>query len=681
MAARKKRSKAGPRRGSRATKKKAPAAAGRRREGSDGRQEAAPGAARKSQDRREGDAAGSRRGSRKAGAQGRQSQGRQSQGRRAQGHRTKGRRTKGAGRGTRKRGRSSPLLAEARRQLREVWGFDDFRGRQREAIDAVLRGRDVLLTMPTGSGKSLCYQLPALVLDGLVLVVSPLIALMKDQVDALKKRGVRAAAVNSSVSASTRTRAMKKALDGELDLLYVTPERFRSKRWQAIQGDLRVARLAVDEAHCVSQWGHDFRPDYSRLGEYRERLGSPPTIALTATATPKVAKDISRTLRLRKPVVLRAGIERPNLFLATTKVVVADEKLELIADRIRSIDGPGIVYSALIRDLEWLHDELARDGIQTLVYHGKLADRERRSMQERFMESDDAVVLATNAFGMGVDKPDIRFVLHAQVPRTLEAWAQEVGRAGRDGEPAWCELFYFQDDLAIQQSFVEWANPTLEYLVGVYETLRAWGERVQAKDLDDLRDELLAKTRVDNRVSICLRWLEVLGVVQGSFEDHTLRVVQPLDPDELPAFVRSGAKRDYDLKCLLAMMRFAKNRRACRRVQIARYFRLPAGSGRCGTCDVCTRPARWREQRFTPRAAGAVRAPAARAAKGRAASTDGFRRGDWVRFGRRLGRVIRVEGSGRSTELVVEDSTDLERRTVRPARQRVVKVEPDADQR
>lgn len=290
------------------------------------------------------------------------------------------------------------------------------------------------------------------------------------------------------------------------------------------------------------------------------------------------------------------------------------------------------------------------------------------------MQSDDEVVLATNAFGMGVDKPDIRFVLHAQVPRTLEAWTQEVGRAGRDGQPSWCELVYFEEDLAIQQNFVEWANPTLEYLLGVYETLRAWGERVQAKDLDDLRDELLVKSRSDNRVSICLRWLEVLGVVEGSFDDHSIRVVRPLDPNELPEFVRSGRKREIDLKSLLAMMRFAKNRRLCRRVQLARYFDLrPPRRKRCGACDACTKAERWLEENMAPRPArrSSRRAPAKQAA----ADRGEFQRGDWVRVGRGYGQVVKVEGSGKGLRLTVESASDLKRRVVDPNRRKVERVE------
>ena len=556
----------------------------------------------------------------------------------------------------------------ARRALRERFGLDALRGPQAEVIEAVLAGRDVLLTLPTGAGKSLCYQLPAVVLEGLTLVVSPLIALMQDQVDALVAKGVRAAFVNSSLEGPARRARLEAAARGELELLYVTPERFRSADFREFLPRLRIARMAVDEAHCVSQWGHDFRPDYSRLGEYRARAGNPPTIALTATATPAVAEDIVRVLALREPLIVRTGIERPELFLAARRVDFAEEKPALLAERVQALDGAGIVYSTLIRDLEALHVELARRGIPTLVYHGKLSPEERRAMQRRFLASERDVVLATNAFGMGVDKADIRFVLHAQIPRTLEAWTQEVGRAGRDGRPAWCELLYFEEDLAVQQGFIEWANPSRAYLLQVYETLLGWGERVQARDLDDLRDELLVKNRADNRVSVCLHWLEVLGVTSGSFEGHDLALVRELDPSELPEAVGSPAKRQADLEGLLAMARFAGAPEACRRATLARHFGLPVPEGPCGACDVCTDPEAWRAAHLRPREprpALVVRDEAS------------WRRGDWVRVdGRHLGQVVKVQGRGRGLRLTVESASDLQRRTLDPRRTRVERVQP-----
>ncbi|MCB9915911.1 MAG: ATP-dependent DNA helicase RecQ [Planctomycetes bacterium] len=573
----------------------------------------------------------------------------------------------------------SPTDAELRALLRERFGHDDFRGPQLEAVRATLAGRDLLLCLPTGGGKSLVYQLPALLLDGLVLVVSPLIALMKDQVDALRARGMRAAAVHSAMDAEERGAALAAAAAGALDLLFVTPERFRSPAFLEVLPRLRVARLAVDEAHCISHWGHDFRPDYHRLGEYRAACGDPPAMAFTATATPEVVEDIVTSLRLRAPLVVREGIERPNLFLAATPVDHEEDKLPLLAARIAEIGGAGIVYSTLIRDLERLNGELARRGVHSLVYHGKLSAEERRRMQERFMRSDEEVVLATNAFGMGVDKADIRFVLHAQLPRTLEAWAQEVGRAGRDGRPAWCELLYFQEDVAIQQNFVQWANPAREYLVGVYETLRGWGERVQTKELDDLRDELLVKNRADNRVSISLKWLEVLGVVTGSFETHDLRVARELDPDELPEFVGSPEKLEHDLRGLLTMVRFASEAVECRRVTLARHFGLAPPEAACGACDVCCDPATWRARQLAPRALAPAAEGASRAARsGAEAEGEGprFQRGDWVRFGRGgLGQVVRVEGRGQRARLVVEDAHSLRTRTLDPKRDRVQRLD------
>ncbi|MCP3920850.1 MAG: RecQ family ATP-dependent DNA helicase [bacterium] len=573
------------------------------------------------------------------------------------------------------------------RVLAERFGVQRLRSLQADALQGVLDGRDVLVTMPTGAGKSLVYQLPAVLLDGLVLVVSPLIALMKDQVDGLVAKGIAATFVNSSIDAAKRERRLQRAMRGELDLLFVTPERFRSPRFLEVLPSLSVVRLAVDEAHCVSQWGHDFRPDYSRLGGYRKLLGDPPTVALTATATPRVADDIATHLRLVAPLVLRAGIERENLFFAVQDVLTQEDRTDRIAARIQALDGPGIVYAALIRDLERLHGELARRGIKSLVYHGGLSTDERRRMQDDFMGSERDVVLATNAFGMGVDKADIRFVLHAQVPRTLEAWAQEVGRSGRDGAPAWCELFYFEEDLAIQQGFVRWANPTLEYVVSVYETLRGWGERIVVKDLDDLRQELLVKERRDNRVSITLKWLEVLGVTKGSFETRDIEVVRDFDPAELPEFIGTGEKLQDDLLGLLAMMQFAKDETTCRRVLLARHFELAEPVAPCGACDACTPADEWLTSRFSARPAHPPRKrdperTAARPAQEDAAEParrERFQRGDWVRIDdRHLGQVLKVEGEGKRARLVVESAGDLRRRTVNPRKQKVERLDSGA---
>lgn len=291
-------------------------------------------------------------------------------------------------------------------------------------------------------------------------------------------------------------------------------------------------------------------------------------------------------------------------------------------------------------------------------------------MQDRFMSSSGEVVLATNAFGMGIDKADIRFVLHTQLPRTLEAWTQEVGRAGRDGLPSFCELLYLESDVSIQQNFIKWANPSREYVLGVYETIRGWGERIQTKDLDDLRAELLYKDRHDNRVQISLNWLEVLGVVGGSFEDHDLRIVEELDPAGLPSSVGSEDKHRSDLEGLLEMVGFANDRDTCRRAALASHFGLEALES-CGACDACVEAEEWLAGGARPRpvdtAVGEVRE----------AGDEPFQRGDWVEIdGRHLGQVIRVDGEGKRVTLVVEDARDLKRRTIDPGRRRVRRIDP-----
>ena len=312
----------------------------------------------------------------------------------------------------------SPVDRRLHDALREHFGFEVFRGVQREVCAHVVEGGDALVIMPTGEGKSLCYQLPALMQDaGVTIVVSPLIALMDDQVAALRKKGLPATCIHSMLERRERESRLGAALSGDVKLLYVTPERFRVEGFLERIDELDVRLFAVDEAHCVSHWGHDFRPDYRELGRVREALGSPPCIALTATATPEVQEDILRALRIEDAARFHTGIERPNLFLSAHEIHhSAEEKVERILAIIERVGGPGIVYTALIKDLLRLEGELQRRGYSPLVYHGRLSANERREQQAKFVASESDLILATNAFGMGVDKPDIRFIVHLADP-------------------------------------------------------------------------------------------------------------------------------------------------------------------------------------------------------------------------------------------------------------------------
>jgi ATP-dependent DNA helicase RecQ len=342
--------------------------------------------------------------------------------------------------------------------LREHFGFPAFRRGQQQAVEAALAGRDVLVVMPTGSGKSLCYQLPALLRDDLTIVVSPLVALMQDQVDALRARGLgdRVALVNAQQDGATNADSLARAVDGELRLLYVAPERFSSPGFVERIGHSKIGLFVVDEAHCVSQWGHDFRPDYFRLADAARHLGADAIVASTATATPQVASDIVRRLSLRDPVRVATGFDRPNLAFAVARPA-RHEKRPLIAELLRAEDAlPAIVYAGTRAGSEELRDHLRAElGVAVEMYHAGLDRGDRADVQRRFLADDLSVIVATNAFGMGVDKPNVRTVVHASVPASLEAYYQEAGRAGRDGAPARALLLAENRDKALHVHFIK----------------------------------------------------------------------------------------------------------------------------------------------------------------------------------------------------------------------------------
>ena len=348
-------------------------------------------------------------------------------------------------------------MVDLTQTLRDTFGLDDFRPGQREVIEDVLAGNDVLCVMPTGAGKSLCYQLPAVLKKGLVVVVSPLISLMEDQVQQLRDEGIAATVLNSTLSPQHRRRVMAEIEAGFEGLLYVAPERFFSGDFAALMPKLKPSLFVVDEAHCVSSWGHDFRPEYSRLGDVREQWDWPVTIALTATATADVRRDIIKQLNLRSPRVYVTGFDRPNLRYESKNLTKEMEKDEELVRRVKEETGSGIVYCATRKAVEEAAELLTRcvPGRAVLVYHGGMDMTERSRNQEAFMQTAGAVCVATNAFGMGINKPDIRFVLHYNLPGTIEAYYQEAGRAGRDGRPSKCVLLYSFKDRKIQEFFID----------------------------------------------------------------------------------------------------------------------------------------------------------------------------------------------------------------------------------
>lgn len=437
-------------------------------------------------------------------------------------------------------------MDEARAVLKQVWGYDAFRPGQDEVVEACLAGRDVLAVLPTGGGKSICYQVPALLRDGLTIVVSPLIALMLDQVAGLRARGVAATFINSTLSHREVEQRWTDAEFGRYRILYLAPERLSSEAFRLRAPRLDITCVAVDEAHCISEWGHHFRPEYRQIADALEVVARPQVVAVTATATPQVRADIADQLRLKEPSVTVRGFDRPNIVWS---VFQTSDRRGQVKRVLEGVPGSGILYAATRRTVEDWASWLEGEGVAAAAYHGGMSSDLRERVQGKWISGDIRVITATNAFGMGIDKPDVRFVVHDGIPASLEAYYQEAGRAGRDGARSYAVLLYQQPDRQVQQALIDSAHPSRDQIRTVYDTVTslaqvAVGSHPEDPLVVDIRQVQQVTGLPDSLIGTSVDFLERQGIWSNLYaSEHRGYIRFTTGPEAVRTYARNQRPR------------------------------------------------------------------------------------------------------------------------------------------